>query len=165
VTVHVAVLDPLPVFRYGVALALSSLGYLVEEPTDAVAWLRECPGGMVLLTVHSADDLERLTAMCRVRPRPLVVALPTDDVPSLAWARCGPGPGRWWHEQRRCRRCSGRCPRRSTAGRACRSCREECARHADMHEHCRICADACRACADACRACEDACRDLLVTTT
>jgi NarL family two-component system response regulator YdfI len=83
VTVHVAVLDPLPVFRRGVAAALSSLGHLVEEPADALAWLLERPGGMVLLTLHSAEDLERVTALCRLRPRPLVVALPAGDVSSL----------------------------------------------------------------------------------
>lgn len=82
-TVHVAVLDPLPVFRRGVAAALSSLGHLVEEPADAVAWLRERPGGVVLLTLHSAEDLDLLTALCRLRPRPLVVALPSGDVSSL----------------------------------------------------------------------------------
>jgi DNA-binding NarL/FixJ family response regulator len=83
VTVHVAVLDPLPVFRRGVAAALSSLGHLVDEPADAVAWLRERPGGIVLLTLHSSDDLDRLTTLCRLRPRPLVVALPAGDVASL----------------------------------------------------------------------------------
>jgi DNA-binding NarL/FixJ family response regulator len=83
VTVHVAVLDPLPVFRRGVAAALSSLGHVVEEPADAAAWLRERPDGMVLLTLHSAEDLDRLTALCRLRPHPLVVALPSSDVSSL----------------------------------------------------------------------------------
>ena len=82
-TVHVAVLDPLPVFRRGVVAALSSLGHVVEEPEDAVAWSRERPGGIVLLTLGSAEDLSRLTALCRLRPRPLVVALPSDDVFSL----------------------------------------------------------------------------------
>ncbi len=70
-------------FRRGVAAALSSLGHLVEEPADAVAWLRERPDGMVLLTLHSAEDLDRLTALCRLRPRPLVVALPSGNVSSL----------------------------------------------------------------------------------
>jgi NarL family two-component system response regulator YdfI len=83
VTVHVAVLDPLPAFRRGVAAALSSLGHVVEEPEDAVAWLHERPGGIVLLTLQSAEDMSRLTALCRLRPRPLVVALPSDDVSSL----------------------------------------------------------------------------------
>jgi NarL family two-component system response regulator YdfI len=83
VAVHVAVLDPLPVFRRGVAAALASLGHHVEEPRDAVAWLGDRPGGMVLLTLHSADDLNLVTAVCRLRPRPLVVALPSDDVSSL----------------------------------------------------------------------------------
>lgn len=70
-------------FRHGVAASLSSLGHLVEEPSNAEAWLREHPGGVVLLTLHSAEDLDRLTALCRLRPRPLVVALPSTGDASL----------------------------------------------------------------------------------
>ncbi|MFI6441110.1 hypothetical protein [Streptomyces sp. NPDC050759] len=70
-------------FRHGVAASLSSLGQLVEEPANAEAWLREHPGGVVLLTLHSAEDLDRLTALCRLRPRPLVVALPSAGDASL----------------------------------------------------------------------------------
>lgn len=65
----------MPVFRHGVAASLSSLGHLVEEPANAEVWLRERPGGVVLLTLCGAEDLDRLTALCRLRPRPLVVAL------------------------------------------------------------------------------------------
>jgi two-component system, NarL family, response regulator YdfI len=83
VTVHVAVMDPLPMFRRGVAVTLASLGHVVEEPADAVGWLRERPGGIVLLTLHSAEDLNRLSTLCRLRPRPLVVALPSGEVASL----------------------------------------------------------------------------------
>ncbi|WP_208614568.1 response regulator transcription factor [Streptomyces regalis] len=70
-------------FRHGVAASLSSLGHLVEEPADAEAWLRERPGGVVLLTLRCAEDLDRLTALCRLRPRPLVVALPSADDASM----------------------------------------------------------------------------------
>lgn len=70
-------------FRHGVAASLSSLGHLVEEPANVEAWLREHPGGVVLLTLHSAEDLDRLTALCRLRPRPLVVALPSAGDASL----------------------------------------------------------------------------------
>jgi DNA-binding NarL/FixJ family response regulator len=70
-------------FRRGVAASLSNLGHLVEEPSNAEAWVRERPGGLVLLTLHSAEDLDRLTALCRLRPRPLVVALPPADDASL----------------------------------------------------------------------------------
>ncbi|MFI1411565.1 hypothetical protein ACH4Y0_16900 [Streptomyces sp. NPDC020707] len=82
-TVHVAVLDPLPMFRRGVAASLSNLGHLVEEPANAEAWVRERPGGVVLLTLRFAEDLDRLIALCRLRPRPLVVALPSADDASL----------------------------------------------------------------------------------
>lgn len=73
----------MPMFRRGVAASLSSLGHLVEEPSNAEAWLRERPGGVMLLTLHSAEDLDRLTTLCRLRPRPLVVALPSADDASL----------------------------------------------------------------------------------
>lgn len=73
----------MPVFRHGVAASLSSLGHLVEEPANAEAWLRERPGGVVLMTLRSAEDLDRLTALCRLRPRPLVVALLSADDASL----------------------------------------------------------------------------------
>lgn len=82
-TVHVAVVDPVPLFRQGVVAALSSVGHLVEEPADAVAWAHARPGGMVLLTLHAAEDLDQVIALCRVRPRPLVVALPSGEIPSL----------------------------------------------------------------------------------
>lgn len=73
----------MPVFRHGVAASLSSLGHLVEEPENAEAWLCERPGGVVLMTLRSAEDLDRLAALCRRRPRPLVVALPSADDASL----------------------------------------------------------------------------------
>lgn len=73
----------MPMFRRGVAASLSNLGHLVEEPANAEAWVRERPGGVVLLTLRSAEDLDRLTALCRLRPRPLVVALPSADDASL----------------------------------------------------------------------------------
>jgi DNA-binding NarL/FixJ family response regulator len=70
-------------FRHGVAASLSSLGYLVEEPSNAEAWLRERQGGVLLLTLGSAEDLDQLTALCRLRPRPLVVALLSAEDASL----------------------------------------------------------------------------------
>lgn len=73
----------MPVFRHGVAASLSSLGHLVEEPANAEAWLRERPGGVVLMTLRSAEDLDLLTALCRLRPRPLVVALPSAEDASM----------------------------------------------------------------------------------
>ncbi|MEU8179084.1 hypothetical protein AB0C14_40020 [Microbispora hainanensis] len=82
-TVYVAVVDPAPVFRHGVVAALSSMGYLVEEPADAVTWLDERPGAMILLTLGSAEDLDQVVALCRVRPRPLIVALPSGEVSAL----------------------------------------------------------------------------------
>ncbi|GAA4237803.1 hypothetical protein GCM10022254_51130 [Actinomadura meridiana] len=82
-TVHVAVADPVPIFRHGVVTALSSVGHRVEEPADAVARAHARPGGMVLLTLRSAEDLDQVISLCGIRPRPLVVALPSGEVSSL----------------------------------------------------------------------------------
>ena len=82
-TVNIAVVDPVPLFRHGVVMALSSMGHYVEEPSDAIAWVHARPGGMVLLALHSAKDLDQVIALGGMRPRPLVVALPADDLPSL----------------------------------------------------------------------------------
>lgn len=70
-------------FRRGVVASLSGDGHLVDEPESIEAWLREHPGAVVLLTVHSAEDLDRLITLCGLRPRPLVVALPSSDDSSL----------------------------------------------------------------------------------
>ncbi|RBJ06878.1 hypothetical protein DRA43_09575 [Micromonospora provocatoris] len=82
VVVHVAVLDPLPAYRHGVTAMLSGIGLTVEQPSNAIEWVNARPDGVVLLTLHSDEDLELLTALCRIRPRPLVIALPSGEVSS-----------------------------------------------------------------------------------
>jgi DNA-binding NarL/FixJ family response regulator len=65
VTVHIAVADPLPLYRQGVVTVLSAAGHVVETPSDVVAWARQTPTAIVILTVLSERDwklLERLTA-------------------------------------------------------------------------------------------------------
>jgi DNA-binding NarL/FixJ family response regulator len=56
VAVQVAVVDPLPLFRDGAVAALAAAGYAVQTPTDAVAWIRQVRGAVVVLTVRAEAD-------------------------------------------------------------------------------------------------------------
>jgi DNA-binding NarL/FixJ family response regulator len=74
-----AVIDPLPVYRRGIAAVLATHGFEVHTPADVVAWAREHPRGPVLLSVLSDDDWDLLGALCRLRPRPPIIAVTTED--------------------------------------------------------------------------------------
>jgi DNA-binding NarL/FixJ family response regulator len=79
VSVPLAVIDPLPVYRRGIAAILADHGLEVHTPADVVAWAREYRRSLVLLSVLSADDWGVLGALCRSRPQPLVIAVTADD--------------------------------------------------------------------------------------
>jgi DNA-binding NarL/FixJ family response regulator len=67
VSVLVAVVDPLPLFRDGAVAALTAAGHTVQTPGDVTAWAREARDAVVLLTVESEMDwtvLERLAGLC-----------------------------------------------------------------------------------------------------
>ncbi len=74
-----AVIDPLPVYRRGVAAVLATHGFEVHTPADVVAWAREHPRGPVLLSVLDDDDWELLGVLCRLRPQPSIIAVTTED--------------------------------------------------------------------------------------
>lgn len=82
--VHVAVLDPLPMFQQGVAAVLSAVGYTVEEPVDLLAWVRQAPSAVVLLTLGTERDWRLLERLCGGEPRADVIALVEEG---------GAGPG------------------------------------------------------------------------
>jgi DNA-binding NarL/FixJ family response regulator len=50
-TARIAVVDPLPLFREGVAVVLSAAGHQVETPADLIGWAAECPSALVLLNM------------------------------------------------------------------------------------------------------------------
>jgi DNA-binding NarL/FixJ family response regulator len=77
--VRIAVFDPLPLFRHGVVVALREAGLGGELPDELFAWMDDdCPR-LVLLTLDSAADWERLDRLCGTYDDVLVVALLTDD--------------------------------------------------------------------------------------
>jgi DNA-binding NarL/FixJ family response regulator len=82
VAVPVAVIDPLPVYQRGMAAILGDHGFNVSTPDDVVAWARDRPHSLVLLSMHSPSAWEILGTLCRLSPQPLVIAVTTDDTGS-----------------------------------------------------------------------------------
>ncbi|MGX6604070.1 DNA-binding response regulator [Micromonosporaceae bacterium Da 78-11] len=79
-TVHVAVLDPLPMYQQGVAATLSAIGHIVETPEDPLAWVRRSPGAVVLLTLAVHGDWELLFRLRDETSPHAVIAVVEDDV-------------------------------------------------------------------------------------
>jgi DNA-binding NarL/FixJ family response regulator len=84
VPVHVAVVDPLPMFQQGVTAVLTAAGYPVEEPADLLGWARRVPVGVVLLTLAAEGDWGLLGRLHDAWPRTAVIAL-------VEGADAGPG--------------------------------------------------------------------------
>jgi DNA-binding NarL/FixJ family response regulator len=83
VTVPLAVIDPLPVYRRGIAAILADQGFEVDNPADVVAWARGHRHSLVLLSVLSDDDWGVMDELCRLRPQPLVIAVTADKSGAL----------------------------------------------------------------------------------
>jgi DNA-binding NarL/FixJ family response regulator len=80
VDVEVAVVDPLPLFRDGAVAALTAGGHAVKTPRDVLAWARETPSAMVLLTVQGEADWVLLAKLAQIGSVPhLVVVLLAND--------------------------------------------------------------------------------------
>ena len=60
---HVAVVDPLPMFRRGVAAVLSAAGHRVDSPEDVRAWTRSHERSVVLLTLHDRHAWDLLAGL------------------------------------------------------------------------------------------------------
>ena len=74
--VSVAIVDPLPMFRRGVATLLAEFGHEVATPDDVLAWTHGKPSCLVLLTLRTEHDWELLAGL--VRQEHLVVVLLED---------------------------------------------------------------------------------------
>jgi DNA-binding NarL/FixJ family response regulator len=60
---HVAVLDPLPLFSRGAATVLAAAGYEVQVPEDLLSWAGSRRPAVVLLTLLAAPDWELLVPL------------------------------------------------------------------------------------------------------
>jgi DNA-binding NarL/FixJ family response regulator len=85
--IRVAVVDPLPLCRRGVAATLSDLGYPVDTPDDVRAWLTAAPSQAIVLGVCGDPDWRLLAELCDGRPDLLLLAMiDKADVDSYARA-------------------------------------------------------------------------------
>jgi DNA-binding NarL/FixJ family response regulator len=73
--VRVAVVDPLPMFRYGIVALLGAAGHEVDTPVDALGWARRHEHATVLLTVDSEVDWALLVRLGKVGRSVAVIAV------------------------------------------------------------------------------------------
>lgn len=90
-TVRIAVVDPLPMFRQGTAAVLAAAGHVVETPGDIVGWLRGPGPSLVLLSVVGERDWDLLAKLAGSSAAHLVIALLDDEsaVPGIKAVRAG----------------------------------------------------------------------------
>lgn len=81
VGVEVAVVDPLPVFCLGAVAILAEAGHAVRVPLDVLAWCRQQPGALILLTLVEAADWTLLAALHEA-DHPVVVLLTGESTAS-----------------------------------------------------------------------------------
>ncbi|MEU7918967.1 DNA-binding response regulator [Micromonospora zamorensis] len=75
---HLAVIDPLPMYRQGVVAVLSAAGYQVETPPDPVNWVRSRPSeDLVLLTLATTEEWDLLSRLRETTPEQHVIAVLT----------------------------------------------------------------------------------------
>lgn len=87
---RVAVVDPLPMFRRGLASTLAEAGYDVDCPDDVVAWVG-CRFASLLTVLLSVDDDAglRLLGQLSTGPRPTPVIAVVDPTWTVRAARAG----------------------------------------------------------------------------
>jgi DNA-binding NarL/FixJ family response regulator len=78
VSVRIAVLDPLPMFRRGLVAALGEAGVFAEAPGDLVAWSRQEVRSVIFLTLESHADWQLLTELRQAHSEPVVIAILAD---------------------------------------------------------------------------------------
>ncbi|HEV2633602.1 MAG TPA: response regulator transcription factor [Actinocrinis sp.] len=83
---HLAIVDPLPVFRHGMRAVLSAAGYTVDVPDDVALWAHERQNCLVLLSLCVGRDWEVLAQLCTGGAGRLIIAL-VDDGSGLLGAR------------------------------------------------------------------------------
>jgi DNA-binding NarL/FixJ family response regulator len=80
---HLAVIDPLPMYQQGVVAVLSAAGYQVDIPSDPQDWAHRGRKGIVLLTLATTADWELLGRLRAVAPEQHIIAMLTDESAGL----------------------------------------------------------------------------------
>jgi DNA-binding NarL/FixJ family response regulator len=74
-TITVAIRDPHPLYRLGLATVLREAGFGTAEPDDVDAWARARPRPAVVATMEDARDLELARSLRRTRDDTVLVCL------------------------------------------------------------------------------------------
>jgi DNA-binding NarL/FixJ family response regulator len=77
-SVRIAVLDPLPVYRRGMLATLADIGFEPEAPEDLLAWITREQRRAVLLTLETPNDWSLLAELRRASTELVVVAVLAD---------------------------------------------------------------------------------------
>jgi DNA-binding NarL/FixJ family response regulator len=84
--VRIGVVDPLPLYRRGVAAELVAAGYAAEPVDDSLAWVGVDEPRALLFTVTTAEDWDRLRMLCAAAKHAAVIAV-LDQAEPQAYAR------------------------------------------------------------------------------
>src|SRR5829696_6697686 len=84
--VHVAVSDPLPMYRRGIMATLQEAGFVSEAPDDLMSWIADRQRKVIFLTLQSPDDWTMLVDLVRARADLLIVAA-IQDTSTSAYVR------------------------------------------------------------------------------
>ncbi|WP_018685534.1 response regulator transcription factor [Actinokineospora enzanensis] len=75
VVAPILVVDPLPLYRRGVAAVLAAAGHPVETHADPLAWVRQPGDVVVLLTLLVEHDWDVLRRLCALAGAHVVIAV------------------------------------------------------------------------------------------
>ena len=79
--VRIGVVDPLPLYRRGVAAELAAAGYAIEPVKDSLSWVRVNEPRTLLFTIANAEDWDLLRELCEVATHAAVIAVLDQAVP------------------------------------------------------------------------------------
>lgn len=82
----VALIDPTPAYRRGLAVALEEAGFLPEEPTDLVEWVSSVVGPLFLVTIRAEHDWDAISPDALGVQVPVVALLPSPTAAAYASA-------------------------------------------------------------------------------
>jgi DNA-binding NarL/FixJ family response regulator len=71
----VAVVDSVALYRLGISSSLRDLGFEVEEPADVLAWAFEDDHSIVVMTLRTPEDWDRLVKLKAVHPAAAAVVI------------------------------------------------------------------------------------------
>lgn len=77
-SIRIAVLDPLPVYRCGMITSIGHSAFSPTAPEDLLTWILREPRNVVFLTLESQSDWRLLTELLQARSDVVVVAVLTD---------------------------------------------------------------------------------------